>query len=111
MQHIATLNIKSKVMYLESYINYIPICIISIGIAWVFRKLEPIVLQFFISLLLPVIISFALAFLLELLNPSPPGEAWFGWTIILGITWSMIAVPICFVAAIAFNRINKRKKP
>lgn len=95
---------------LDSYTSYIPVCLISIGIAWAFRNLQPIVFQFFISFIAPIIISFALAFVPELLKPSPPGEAWFAWTLILGATWAMVAVPVCIVAVIVFNTIRKAKK-
>lgn len=94
---------------LDSYVSYIPVCLISIGIAWVFRKLRPIVLQVFISFLFPIIVSFALAFIPELLKPSPPGEAWFAWALILGATWTMVAVPVCIAAVIVFNTIGKAK--
>jgi hypothetical protein len=92
---------------LDSYISYIPVCLISIGIAWAFRKLRPIVLQVFISIILPIIVLFACAFVPELLEPSPPGEAWFAWTLILGATWAMVAVPVCLVTVIFFNVIGK----
>ena len=95
---------------LDSYVSYIPVCLISIGIAWAFRKLRPVVLQVFISFILPIIVSFAFAFVPELLKPSPPGEAWFAWTLILGATWAMVAVPVCIVAVIVFNMIGKAKE-
>jgi threonine/homoserine/homoserine lactone efflux protein len=95
---------------LDSYVSYIPVCLISIGIAWAFRKLRPIVLQVFISFIIPTIVSFALAFMPELLKPSPPGEAWFAWTLILGATWAMVAVPVCIVAVTVFNMIGKTKE-
>lgn len=95
---------------LDSYVSYIPVCLISIGIAWAFRKLRPIVLQVFISFIIPIIVSFALAFIPELLKPSPPGEAWLAWTLILGATWAMVAVPVCLVAVTAFNVIGKAKE-
>lgn len=93
-------------------INYIPVfdVLISIGIAWVFRKLRPIVFQIVISILFPLICSFALAFVPELLKPSPPGEGWFAWALISGATWSMVAVPVCLVFVIIFNTIGKYRK-
>lgn len=95
---------------LDSYGSYIPVCLISIGIAWFFRKLQPIVFQVFISFIVPIIASFALAFIPELIKPSPSGEAWFAWTLILGATWAMVAVPVCIVAVIVFNTIGKAKE-
>jgi hypothetical protein len=90
--------------------SYIPVCLISIGSAWLFRKLRPIVFQVYLSFIVPIVFSFALAFVPELLKPSPPGEAWFAWALILGATWSMAAVPVCIVAVIVFNTIGKAGK-
>jgi hypothetical protein len=67
------------------------------------------VLQVFISFLVPIIVSFVLAFVPELLKPSPSGEAWFAWTLILGATWAMVAVPVSLVSVIVFNTIEKAK--
>lgn len=92
---------------LSSYSSYVPVCLLSIGIAWGIRKLRPIVLQVFIAFVVPVFISFALAFVPEILKPSPPGEAWFAWTLILGATWAIAAVPVCIVAVIVLNILGK----
>lgn len=88
---------------------YIVIGSISVGIAWAIRKIEPIILQFFIAIIVPGILSAVLACIPEWLNPSPPGEGAFGWTIIIAATWAMWAIPTCLVAVIVFYFLRRKK--
>lgn len=91
-------------------ISYIPVGLVAIGLAWAIRRLQPIILQVFIAVIAPVILSTIFAFVPELLHPSPPGENALAWTLILAATWAIVAVPVCLVAVIIFNLLQTRKK-
>ena len=89
---------------------YLLIGLISIAVAWAIRKIEPFIIQVFLAVLIPGILSVAGACIPEWLNPSPPGEGAFGWTIILAATWAMWAIPTCLVATTVFCLMNIRKR-
>lgn len=89
---------------------YIIVGLVAVGIAWVIRKMQPVILQVFIAVIASVVLSVLLALVPELLHPSPPGEAAFGWTVILAATWAMVATPICLVAVVVFNLLQRRSQ-
>jgi hypothetical protein len=86
---------------------YIPAGLVAVGIAWAIRKIQPVILQVFIAVIAPTFLSAALAIALQLMSP-PGGEGAGGWTVILAGTWAMMSVPICLVAVLIFNRIQRR---
>lgn len=90
---------------------YIAVSLVSVSIAWFIRKVQPVILQVFIALIVPVFASSLLSMVPELLKPSTPGENAFAWTLILAATWAMVAVPVCLVSVIAFNVLQRRVKP
>lgn len=89
---------------------YIPIGLVSVGIAWLIRKLEPLILQIFIAGIVPVVMSIFFACVPEWIHPSHSGEGAFGWTLILAATWAMVAVPVCLAAVIAFHVLQRQKR-
>lgn len=92
------------------FIWYIPVSLASVGIAWAIRKIQPIILQVIIAVIATAILCAVLAFVPQLLYPSPPGEGAFGWTIILAATWTMVSIPSCLVAVILFNFIQRHRQ-
>jgi ABC-type Co2+ transport system permease subunit len=89
---------------------YIFVGLASVGIAWAIKKIQPVILQIFIAVIISAVLSVLLAFVPELLRPSPPGEAAFGWTVILAATWAMVAIPTCLIAVVVFNRLQRRSQ-
>ncbi|MEA5114877.1 MAG: hypothetical protein VB050_12710 [Geobacteraceae bacterium] len=89
---------------------YLLIGSISIAVACAIRKIQPFIFQVVLAVLIPGILSVVGACIPEWLNPSPPGEGAFGWTIILAATWAMWAVPTCLVAVTVFHLMKKRRK-
>ena len=89
---------------------YIPVGLVSVAIAWVIRKIQPIILQVFIAVIAPALLCAVLASVPQLLYPSPPGEGALGWTVILAATWSIVAVPACLVSVITFNLLKRRNQ-
>jgi hypothetical protein len=87
---------------------YLLIGSISIAVAWAIRKIEPLIIQVFLAVLIPGILSVVGACIPEWLTPSPPGEGAFGWTVILAATWAIWAIPTCLVAVTVFHLMNKR---
>ena len=88
---------------------YIPVGLVAVGIAWSIRKLQPFILQVFIAVIVPAILSAVAACIPEWLHPSPPGEGAFGWTVVLAALWAMWSIPTCLVAVIIFNFIRRFK--
>ena len=92
------------------FIWYIPVSLASVGIAWAFRKIQPIILQVFIAVIAPAFLCAFLALVPQLLYPSPPGEGAFGWTVILAATWAMVSIPSCLVAVIIFYFLQQHRQ-
>jgi hypothetical protein len=90
--------------------SYLPVSLISVGVAWTVRKLRPIILQVFIAIIVPSLASAILAIALELINPSTPGEGGMGWTIILAASWAIVAVPVCLISVIIFNLLQRQAR-
>jgi hypothetical protein len=88
---------------------YLLIGSISIAVAWAIRKIEPLIIQVFLAVFIPGILSVVGASIPERLNPSPPGEGAFGWTIILAATWAIWAIPTCLGAVTVFHLLKNRK--
>jgi hypothetical protein len=82
---------------------------VSILIAWLIRKIEPIILQLFLAAIVPAILSVAAVCILNWLSPSTPGEGALGWSIILAGTWIMWAVPTCLTAVVFFQWWRRKK--
>lgn len=89
---------------------YLPLGLLSVGIAWSIRKLEPLILQIFVAIIAPAFLSAIFACIPEWMHPSPPGEGAFGWTIILAATWAMVTVPICLITVIVFHVLQRQKR-
>ena len=89
---------------------YLLIGSISIAVAWAIRKIEPFIIQVFLAILIPGILSVVGACIPEWLNPSPPGEGALGWTIILAATWAMWGIPTCLVAATVFHSMKRKSE-
>jgi hypothetical protein len=88
---------------------YLLIGSVSILIAWLIRKIEPIILQLFLAVIVPAILSVVAACIPSWLSPSTPGEGALGWTIILAGTWTMWAVPTCLAAVVFFHWWRRKK--
>lgn len=95
---------------MNNYVAYIPVCLAVIGIAWVSRKIKPVILQVFIAFIAPISISMFLAFIPEWIHPSPPGENALSWTLVLAATYAIVAVPVCLVSVIIFNLLQRREQ-
>lgn len=93
---------------MNNYVSYIPVCLAVIGVAWVSRKIKPIILQVFIAFIVSIAISIFLACIPEWIHPSTPGENAFSWTLVLAATYAIVAVPVSFVAMIVFNLLQRR---
>lgn len=88
---------------------YLFIGSISIAVAWAIRKIEPVIIQVFLAVLVPGILSVVGACIPGWLNPSPPGEGAFGWTVILAATLAIWAIPTCLVGVTVFHLMEKWK--
>ena len=88
---------------MNNYFAYIPVCLAVIGVAWVNRKINPTILQVFISFIASIVISTFFALIPEWIHPSTPGGNAFSWTLVLAATYAIVAVPVSLVAVIIFN--------
>ncbi|MDD2736864.1 MAG: hypothetical protein PHF56_23265 [Desulfuromonadaceae bacterium] len=95
---------------MPEFVSYLPVGLVSIGVAWVMRRLRPVVLQVFIALIVPTLVSAMLAIAPELIEPSPPGEGGMAWALILAASWTIIAVPICLISVTIFNIMQRQTK-
>jgi hypothetical protein len=93
---------------MSNYVAYIPVCLAVIGVAWVSRKIKPIILQVFIAFIASIAISTFLALIPEWIHPSPPGENAFSWTLVLAATYTIVAVPVSLVAVMILNLLQHR---
>lgn len=91
-------------------VSYIPIILISIGIARAIRKVRPVVLQAFIAVIASIFASAILGVAPEIIKPSTTGEGGMGWAIILAATWAIVAVPTTLFSMALFNSAQRRKE-
>jgi len=82
---------------------------VSILISWIIRKIEPIILQLFLAVIVPAILSVVAVCILNWLSPSTSGEGALGWSIILAGTWTMWAIPTCLTSVAFFHWWRRNK--
>lgn len=93
--------------------GYIPVCLIVVIISWFIARAENVAIRAFLALTVPILASFGWFFIPrvpKLFQPLRFGEdPWIGWGIIAAATWSIVAVPVCFVSVFIFVFYTRHK--
>ena len=79
------------------------VCVVSVLLGYLFRRLRSRSLGLGLAVIMPVLVSYILAWVLMSPLLHPGGEGPGGWDIVATLVWAIWAVPVCISSYVFFR--------